>query len=111
MALAIFGMAVVVAASFVSSQAAAERRLAARQELLRLAEAGLESVRSGVVPLQPALLDDRALTETATLRDPAVTIDVRRGRTPDLYEVSVTVTGDVRGDELSLRVDTMVWRP
>jgi len=110
-ALAIFGMAVVVGASFMSAQAASERRLAARQELLRLAEAGLESVRSGAIPLLPAVLDDDVLTATETLDDAAVTIDVRRGPAPSLWEVSVTVTGDLRGEEVSLRTDTMVWRP
>lgn len=110
-ALAIFGMAVVVAAGFTSAQAASERRLAARQELLRLSEAGLESVRSGAVPLVPAVFDDDVLTATDTLDDVAVTIDVRRGPAPRLWEVSVTVTGDLRGEEVSLRTDTMVWRP
>lgn len=110
-ALAIFGMAVVVAAGFMSAQAASERRLAARHELLRLSEAGLESVRSGAIPLLPAVLDDDALTATHALDDATVTIDVRRGPTPHLWEVSVTVTADLRGEELSLRTDTMVWRP
>lgn len=110
-ALAIFGMAVVVAAGFMSAQAASERRLAARQELLRLSEAGLESVRSGVIPLRPAVLDDPDLTDTDTLTDAAVIVDVRRGPVPDLWAVSVTVTADLRGEEVSLRTDTMVWRP
>jgi len=110
-ALAIFGMAVVVAAGFMSAQAASERRLAARQELLRLTEAGLESVRSGAVPLVPAVLDDDVLTATVTLEDPVVAVDVRRGSVPRLWEVSVTVTASMWGDEVSLRTDTMVWRP
>lgn len=110
-ALAIFGMAVVVAASFMSAQASAERRLATRQELLRLAEAGIESVRAGVVPLEPRMLVDEELVRSEVLDDPAVVIDVRRASIPDLYEASVTVTGDVQGTEVALRVDTMVWRP
>lgn len=110
-ALAIFGMAVVVAAGFMSAQAASERRLAARQELLRLTEAGLESVRSGAVPLVPAVLDDDVLTATVTLEDPVVAVDVRRGSVPRLWEVSVTVTASLWDDEVSLRTDTMVWRP
>ena len=110
-ALAIFGMAVVVAASFMSAQANAERRLAARQELLRLAEAALESVRAGVVPLEPRMFVDEQLVRTVVVHDPAVAIDVRKAPVPDLYEASVTVTGQLRGAEVVLRVDTMVWRP
>jgi hypothetical protein len=110
-ALAIFGMAVVVAAGFMSAQASSERRLTTRQELLRLAEAGLESVRGGVVPLEPRVLVDEHLVRSAVVDDPAVVIDVRRAAIPDLYEVSVAVTGELRGAEVTLRVDTMVWRP
>lgn len=110
-ALAIFGFAVVAAASFLSTQLVVERRLAAREELLRLVEAGLESVRGGVVPLQPSVFTDDDLTDVSLLRDPVVVVDVHTTAVPDLFDIEVTARGGLMGEEVSLSVHSKVWRP
>lgn len=110
-ALAIFGFAVVAAASFLSTQLVVERRLAAREELLRLVEAGLESVRGGVVPLQPSVFTDDDLTDVSLLRDPVVIVDVHTTVVPHVFDIEVSARGDLMGEEVSLSVHSKVWRP
>lgn len=109
-ALAIVGMAAVVAAGALTAQATAQRRLAVRQELLRLADAGLEAVRGGAIPLEPGMVNDPDLLETSAVELPAVVVDVRRGAVDDLWHVVVVASGTSRGEMFEIRLESQLWR-
>jgi type II secretory pathway pseudopilin PulG len=110
-ALTIFGMAIVVAASFLDVQMSAARRIEARADLVRAAETVLESLRGGTLPLVTGEVDlsDEFL--------PLSTIRVRTrvgvtSRNPHgLYTVRVEARAMVRSEEMVVTITTQVWQP
>ena len=110
-ALAVFGMAVVVASSFLDVQMSAARRTEARADLVRAAETLLESVRGGVIPLTSGdvdLTDEFQPMSTIRVR---TTLQVTQCPLPDLYEVRVDARAMVRSEEMVVSITTQVWRP
>ena len=110
-ALTIFGMAIVVAASFLDVQMSAARRLEARSDLVRAAETVLESVRGGTLPLVSGDVD---LTDEF-LPLSAIRVRTRLGVTSThlagLYTVRVEARAMVRSEEMVVAITTQVWRP
>jgi type II secretion system protein I len=110
-ALAIFAMAVLVAAAFLQVHAAAARRLELRSALVVATETALEEVRAGVRPLAPAVVD----SELGSGRSPGAvirtTIEVEAAGTADLHRVAVTSRSAVAGEPLEISIATLVWRP
>jgi len=108
-AVAIVGFAILVAATALSAQARSADRLKARQQLLRSAEATLERVRAGALPLASASCDTAAELESEA--DPIrSTLQVRQLETPGLYEVTAHAARTVRGHSIEVTLQTMVWR-
>ncbi len=105
-AIALIGMATLVGGSLLSAHPRAAARLDAQRELLRAAEATVETLRSGSLPLESTKLE----AVTATALPVRVTLEVRPRELPGLYEVAVTARGEVRGQPISRTVRTLVWR-
>ncbi len=110
-ALAIFAMAVLIAAAFLQGHASAARRLEVRGELVRAAETTLEEIRSGVRPMVPATID--RTPEVGSRRNTAIrtTIRVDSAGVPDLVLVSVSSHSAAAGEPMTVAIQTMVWRP
>jgi type II secretory pathway pseudopilin PulG len=111
-ALTIFGMAILVAASFLDAQMSAARRLEARADLVRAAEIVLESVRGGVLPLETADIDfgDEFQPLSAITVETRVEVD-EVSSLPGLYQVRVEAKAEVRSQEVVVAIATEVWRP
>ena len=110
-ALAIFGLAVIVASSFLDVQMSAARRLEARADLVRAAETLLESVRGGVMPLTSGDVDLSDEFQPMSSIRVRTTLRVTPRPLPDLYEVQVEARAMVRSEEMVVSISTMVWRP
>jgi prepilin-type N-terminal cleavage/methylation domain-containing protein len=110
-ALAIFAMAVLVAAAFLQAHATAARRLEVRGELVRVAEATLEEIRSGARPLVPATVDRAADVGTTTGTEVRTTIRIDDAGVSDLVLVSVSSHSAAAGEPMAVAIQTMVWRP
>ena len=110
-ALAIFGLAVIVASSFLDVQMSAARRLEARADLVRAAETLLESVRGGVIPLTSGDVDLSDEFQPMSSIRVRTTLRVTPRPQPDLYEVQVEARAMVRSEEMVVSISTMVWRP
>lgn len=110
-ALTIFGLAVIVAATFLDVHMSAARRLEARADLVRAAEATLESVRGGILPLVSTEVD---LGEQIPPKS-SVTISTELLVTPKpiegLYEVRVESRAVVRTEVMVVAITSQVWRP
>lgn len=110
-ALAIFAMAVLVAAAFLQSHATAARRLEVRSALVRASETTLEEIRAGVRSLSPANLDRTAefgLTRGHAMR---TSVNVHPGGVEDLYRVVVISRCAAAGGPMDVTLESMVWRP
>lgn len=110
-ALAIVGMALVVAANGFSAYAATVQRAEARQRLLAAAENAIESVRGGEIPLVtgPVKLDrDLRPPDGAEVH---LSIDVRPRDLPGLFVVEVRAWSRISARREELELTTMVWRP
>ena len=110
-ALAIFGLAVIVASSFLDVQMSAARRLEARADLVRAAETLLESVRGGVIPLTSGDVDLSDEFQPMSSIRVRTTLRVTPRPPADLYEVQVEARAMVRSEEMVVSISTMVWRP
>ena len=110
-ALAIFGLAVIVASSFLDVQMSAARRLEARADLVRAAETLLESVRGGVMPLTSGDVDLSDEFQPMSSIRVRTTLRVTPRPLADLYEVQVEARAMVRSEEMVVSISTMVWRP
>jgi prepilin-type N-terminal cleavage/methylation domain-containing protein len=110
-ALAIFGMALVVATHALSAQAAAAKRAEVRQQLLSTAETALESLRGGVLPLQTGRLDLGRDFRQGSANSVHLFVDVMPRDLPGLFEVEVRVWTQLPGREETLAIKSMVWRP
>jgi type II secretion system protein I len=111
-ALAIFAMAVLVAAAFLQAHAAAARRLELRSALVVATETAIEEVRAGVRPLASTVVDSgpgpgegRAAPVIRT------TIEVAATGSDDLHRVVVTSRSAAAGEPLEVAIATLVWRP
>lgn len=111
-ALALIGVALLLGLSLIWQQPRIQKRLAARQQALRAAEAVLEGVRAGTVPLVPG--GGRAAPGgrvTGGAEEPLLRMTVEDDRAlPDLKHVTVSAHYRVWGETRSVRVETMVWR-
>lgn len=108
-ALAIFGMAILVATSALQSHATLLHRSEVRAQLLQSAEDVLEQVRGGVLPLVGGTFDDiDPAVSTARAR---TVVAVEAQETDGLFRVTVTARASVPGDVLEVELTTMVWRP
>ena len=110
-ALAIFGMAVVVAATFLDVHMSAARRLETRADLVRAAEVVLESVRGGALPLTTGAVDlGREFPPQSSARV-KTWVQISPRTIPDLYEVRVEARAVVRSEEMVVSVTTQMWKP
>ncbi len=110
-ALALFGIALVVAAHALSAHAVAARRLELRQELVRTAETVLESVRAGVVPLATGPVDLGEEFAPADGAPVASSLRVDALEPAGLFKVRVRASGRTAHGGLSVTLTTMVWQP
>jgi type II secretory pathway pseudopilin PulG len=110
-ALAIVGMALIVAAHAMSAYAASIQRAEVRQRLLWAAENVVESVRGGQIPLATGRVElDRELCPP----DHAgayLFIEVRQRDQPGLYDVEVRAWTQLPARREVVELSTMVWRP
>lgn len=110
-ALAIFAMAVLVAAAFLQSHATAARRLEVRSALVRASETTLEEIRAGVRPLGPANLDLSSTVGLAPGASLRTSVNVTHGGVEDLYRVVVISRSTAAGAPMVITLESMVWRP
>ncbi|NOZ93771.1 MAG: hypothetical protein GXP47_03385 [Acidobacteria bacterium] len=108
LALALVGAAVLVAAGGLRSESRLLRLAEHRNAVARTLEAAVESVRSGVLPLEDGGF---APPVPLGLDGLSVRIEVRTGSRPGLYELAAVAHWREAGRRLSQRLDTMVWRP
>jgi type II secretory pathway pseudopilin PulG len=110
-ALAIVGMALVVAAHALSAYAATIRRAEVHQRLLWAAENAIESVRGGQIPLTTGRVElERDLRPTEGA-DVFLFVDVRPRDLPGLYDVEVRAWSQLPARREVVELSTMVWRP
>jgi prepilin-type N-terminal cleavage/methylation domain-containing protein len=110
-ALAIFAMAVLVAAAFLQAHATAARRLEVRTALVRATEATLEEIRAGVRPLTTANIDRTAELGLPPGARVTTAVHVGTGGFEDLYRVAVRSRSAAAGEPMAVEIETMVWRP
>ncbi len=108
LALALVGAAVLVAAGGLRSEARLLNLAEHRNAVARTLEAAVESVRSGVLPLENGSF---APPVPLGLDGLSVRIEVHPGSRPGLYELAAVAHWKENGRRLSQRLDTMVWRP
>lgn len=110
-ALALFGMAIVVAAGFLDAHMSAARRLEARDDLVRAAEIVLESLRGEALPLTGGAIDlsdqfpGRASAQVSTR------VQVTPRNLTGLYEIRVEARTVIRSEEMVVTVTTQMWKP
>jgi prepilin-type N-terminal cleavage/methylation domain-containing protein len=110
-ALAIFAMAVLVAAAFLQAHATAARRLEVRAALVRATETTLEEIRAGARPLTTATLDRTGELDLPPGARVTTTVRVDDGGVEDLYRVAVRSRSAAAGRPMTVDVQTMMWRP
>ena len=109
-ALAIFAMAVLVAAAFLQAHATAARRLEVRAALLHAAEITLEEIRSGSRPLAPANLDLGSRFGLAPGAAMLTSVKVGPAGVKDLHRVVVTSRSAEAGAPMEIVLESTVWR-
>lgn len=110
-ALAIFAVAVMVAAAFLQAHVNASRRLEVRSTLVHTAERTLEEIRGGVRPLTPSAIDPGPEVGTAIGKAMRTSVNVLPAGAPDLYRVTVTSRSAAAGEPMEIVLESMVWRP
>jgi prepilin-type N-terminal cleavage/methylation domain-containing protein len=110
-ALVIFGFALLVAANALTAHAQMAKRLQVRQDLVRSAETVIESVRGGLIPLASGAVDlgDEFLPPSGTEVYAFVAVEAKGP--VGLYEVEARTWMHLMGDQVTVTVRTMVWRP
>ncbi len=87
-------------------------RLEARREAYRTAEAVLEAVRAGAVPMIPGSYEMPAVWgEPRAASSLTVRLDLEAAGEADLYSVKVVASYSVRGEPLQVEVETLSWSP
>jgi type II secretory pathway pseudopilin PulG len=107
-AVALIGIAVMIAASLLASHPRAAARLEAQTEVLRVLEATLESARAGAIPLVSGTVRP---TPIRTRKAMTVVLRVREVGPPGLFEVTASARCPVHGTEVQRHLSTMMWRP
>jgi len=110
-ALAIFGMAIVVAATFLDVHMSAARRLETRADLVRATEVVLEGLRGGALPLTTGAVDLGSEFPPQSSARVETRVRISSGTIPDLYEVTVEARAVVRSEEMVVSVTTQMWQP
>jgi len=110
-ALALFGMAIVVAAGFLDAHVSAARRLEARADLVRAAEVVLESLRGEALPLTGGAIDLSGQFPGRSSARVATRVQVTPRTLTGLYEVRVEARTVVRSEEMVVTVTTQMWKP
>lgn len=110
-ALAIFTMAVLIAAAFLQAHVQAARRLEVRSALVRASETALEEIRGGLRPLVSSNANPNSEIAEHPGREMVTSIKVDSGGVPDLYRVVVTSKSATAGRPMEVSLETMVWRP
>ena len=110
-ALAIFTMAVLVAAAFLQAHVQAARRLEVRSALVRASETALEEIRGGLRPLVSSNANPNSEIAEHPGREMVTNIKVDSGGVPDLFRVVVTSRSAAAGQPMEVSLETMVWRP
>ncbi len=105
--IALIGLAVLIATSLTAVYPGNAERVAARHELLRVADATLEGVRCGHTPLQ----DGAVPVPIPVAREIALQLGVEALEPAGLYNLSVSAGTEVRGETLTITLQTMLWRP
>jgi prepilin-type N-terminal cleavage/methylation domain-containing protein len=107
-ALAILGATLAIAASIGSRGPRASERLAAQRVALRAAEAALEAVRAGTVPLASGVV----VVPGSVARSSAVRVrlEVRDAGPRGLLEVRASATAPAPGRHVTQSLHTLVWR-
>ncbi len=115
-ALALVGLAVLIASSVLAAHPRAVDRLQAHQEMLSAVEATIEAVRAGHCelrsgPVSGLPVEGRAAVAPRTSRAGVrVRLEVAAIKPAGLFVVSATARCTVRGQELTRELETMVWR-
>lgn len=87
-------------------------RLASRTEAYRTAEAVLETVRSGQIPVVPGEYTlPRVFAPLDEREEVRVRLVVEAEGRPDLYRVEVTVTTSKQGESHEVALETLAWSP
>jgi prepilin-type N-terminal cleavage/methylation domain-containing protein len=110
-ALAIFAVAVLVAAAFLQAHVQASRRLAARSALVHATETTLEEIRGGSRPLVSDRIDRGSESGLPPGTRVRTRIVVDTGGVDDLYHVVVSSSSGASGQPMEISIETMVWRP
>jgi prepilin-type N-terminal cleavage/methylation domain-containing protein len=110
-ALAILGVALLMGLGLVLQHPRVVKRVDAEREAYRALESTLESVRAGLIPLQPLTLDGFVTAAgTAPPKELAISMDVRPRATPGLYDVTLVARYQIFGETKEKKVETMIWR-
>ncbi|MCK5377078.1 MAG: type II secretion system protein [Acidobacteria bacterium] len=110
-ALAIFGMAIVVAAGFLDAHMSAARRLETRADLVRAAEVILESLRGEALPFTVGAVDLSDQFPPQSSARVTTSVQVTPRSLTGLYEVRVEARAVVRSEEMVVTVTTQMWKP
>jgi len=110
-ALAIFAIAVMVAAAFLQAHVNASRRLEVRSTLVHTAERTLEEIRGGIRPLTPDAIDRESGLGSADGAVMRTSVNVLPAGPPDLYRVTVISRSSATGEPMEVVLESMVWRP
>lgn len=87
------------------------RRVDAERQAYRALESTLESVRAGVIPLQPVTLEGFVTAAGRPApKDLKLAMTVELQDLPGLYRVTLTARYSVGRQKLEKRIETMVWR-
>ncbi len=106
-ALALVGLAVLIASSVLAAHPQAVDRLQAHQEMLSAVEATIEAVRAGHCELRSGPVSGLPVEGRAAVR---VRLEVAAIKPAGLFVVSATARCTVRGQKLTRQLETMVWR-
>jgi prepilin-type N-terminal cleavage/methylation domain-containing protein len=110
-ALAILGSVLLMGMALLLQHPRVVKRVDAERQAYRALESTLESVRAGLLPLQPLTLDGFV---TAAGGEPpkglAISMDVHPQSTPGLYRVTLAARYSIFNEEKEKTVETMVWR-
>jgi prepilin-type N-terminal cleavage/methylation domain-containing protein len=112
-ALWIVSVALLAGVALVLQQPLVVKRIDAERQAVRAMDWTLESMRAGLVPLQP--VDLQGFVNSTVVGAPApdlkVSVFVSPGAVPGLYDVSLVARYTVLGQIRQRRLRTLFWRP
>jgi prepilin-type N-terminal cleavage/methylation domain-containing protein len=111
-ALAILGVAILLAMALVLQNPRIVRRTDAERQAFRAMESSLEAVRAGVIPLQTSTLDGFVTSVgTPAPKDLSIEMQVVPTELPGLFDVSLAASYRIEQRTHVKRLRTMVWSP